>query len=161
MERNQLIAIIHVARNNARECPSCGALAYQYACPSCGTPMIKLRDERYREILEKFGARSCSNLMNPELEKVYELFKRAGFVPKEDPVKARHERGRKQTIAIIQQAAWRLFADEWQKRVNGFIKKTCNKDSLWKLDDKELRQVIGWLNRYKKYMEKRNDEKRN
>ena len=161
MDREKLLRLIHIARNSARTCPECGKTLFRKDCPDCGTLTVRLSEERYRSILESFGASSCRFMAEPELEKVYRFFIQAGFLPRGDPEKSRNA-ARRRTIAIISSEAKELFGDEaWERRVEGFVRKGMGKDSLRACDDKELRKVIGWLRRYRKYLTKKNEERDN
>ena len=161
MDRRKLIGLIHVAKNNARCCPVCGKVIYRKKCADCNAFTEKLDEERYRKILGSFGASSCRFMAEPELEKVYRFFLQAGFKPRGDP-EAEYAAARKRTIAITIAEAKRLFGEDlWEPRLMGFVRKTMGKERLQECDDKELRKAIGWIRRYRKYLEKRGEEKGN
>lgn len=159
MERDRLIALIHIAKSSARVCPGCSKVIYRKECPDCGIPTQKMDNQRYRKVLESFGASSCRFMEDQDLEKVYRFFIQAGFVPRTDPGKAyAYGLGRSRAVAISE--ARKLFGDEmWEKRLTGFIRKTIGKQNLWECDDKELRKAIGWIRRYRKYLRKREGER--
>ena len=52
-------------------------------------------------------------------------------------------------VQIIKREAERTLGDGWADRLDGFVDKVVGRQSLYSLDDKELRQVIGWLRRLK------------
>ena len=159
MDRIKLIRMIHIAKDSARLCPGCGKVLFRPKCPDCGKKTDQLDDSRYRRILESFGSSSCRFMAEPELEKVYSFFIQAGFKPRGDPAKE-HEISRRRTIAITIAEAKTLFGEDlWEKRLMGFIEKTIGKQSLRACDDKELRKAIGWIRRYRKYLEIREKEK--
>ena len=159
MDRNKLTKLIHIAKNNARVCPDCGKVLFRPKCPDCGKKTVQLDEARYRRIMESFGSSSCRFMAEPELEKVYSFFIQAGFKPRGDPAKE-HEVSRRRTIAITIAEAKALFGDDiWEKRLIGFVEKTIGKQSLSACDDKELRKAIGWIRRYRKYLERREEEK--
>lgn len=58
-------------------------------------------------------------------------------------------------MGIIYSMAHRLFQDNYKARLEGFLKEVVKKPSLGACDDKELRQVIGWLRRFDKQQLKR------
>ena len=160
MERNQLIGLIHIARGIARVCPDCGKVLFSKRCRDCGTDTVKMDQNRYRKILESFGSSSCRFMDAESLEKVYGFFIHAGFKPRSDPEKS-HERARRRTIAIIRSEARKLFGDDlWESRLSGFVHKAIGKPDLMSCDDNELRKAIGWLRRYRIYLGKRREEKR-
>ena len=160
MERKELMKLIHIAASRARLCPDCGKVLFLKECRDCGVSTIPLSEERYRRILESFGASSCRFLPDPDLEKVYRFFLRAGFVPREDPAKG-HAAARRRTIAITVKEAKALFGEKlWEQRLMGFVRKAIGKPTLWECDDKELRKALGWLRRYRKYLEKREEERK-
>ena len=161
MDRKKLLGLIHIARNSARLCPECGKVVYGKRCKECGRLTDKLDDGRYRRILESFGASSCRFMPDSDLEKVYRFFIQAGFKPRDNPEKS-HAVGRKRTMAITIAEAKALFGEEmWESRLSGFIRKAIGKPDLRSCDDKELRKAIGWLRRYRKYLDKRQEEKSN
>ena len=159
MDRKKIIGLIHIAKDDARECPVCGKVSFKGKCNICGIKTRKLPEKRYREMLESFGASSCRFLDDSGLKKVYETFIRAGFKPRVNPEEY-HQRAMKKTRAVIIARARELFGDGlWEKRVNGFIQKGLGKQNLGACNDIELRKIAGWLYRYKQYMEKRLQEK--
>ena len=161
MERRQLIRLIHIARDAARACPACGKVLYRKRCDDCCADTVKLDEERYRKILDSFGSCSCRFMAEPELEKVYSFFLHAGFKPRPDPLKG-HEQARRKTIAIVMSEARALFGEKsWESRLLGFVRKAIGKQDLRSCDDMELRKALGWLRRYRKYLKKREEEKRN
>ena len=160
MDRDRLITLIHIARNIARVCPKCGKVLFSKRCRDCGEETEKMDQARYRRILESFGSSSCRFMDQNALEKVYGFFIHAGFKPRNDPEKS-HAKARRRTMAIIVSEARKLFGDElWEARLSGFVQKAIGKPSLQACDDNELRKTIGWLRRYRKYLEKRREEKR-
>ena len=152
--------MIHVARGLARVCPDCEKVLYKKVCSDCGEETVSLSDDRYRKILESFGSSSCRFMADEDLEKVYSFFLHAGFKPRPDPVKG-HDRARRRTAAIVISEAKKLFGEElWESRLTGFVRKAIGKPTLRECDDKELRKALGWLRRYKKYLERREEENR-
>lgn len=156
MDRANLISLIHIAKQHARECPECKAVSYGKICSRCRSDTVPLSDDRYREILATYGKGSCRFLSDDGLEKVYQTFIKAGFKPRVNPEK-RRKWSRKGTMAVIRNRAYQCFGPNWEPRVQGFVEKSIGKQNLLSCDDNELRKVVGWLYRYLKY-KKENEE---
>ena len=162
MTRKDYIRLIHIARGRTYRCSACGRLSYksedpQPVCCDCGISMHRISDIEYRQrILSPLTGKQSTKLMDDvELEKVYSLFTRLGFKPKEksaDSVMQEYQDGRKKTIAVILSEAKAVLGPAWQSRLNNFVaSKTGGESSLYKLSDIQLRQVVGWIRRYRKY----------
>lgn len=144
MTRNELIALIHIAKNQMRICGDCNTLTTNMVC--CEGETGKFTQPDYRLLLKQITAKESTRFMNmAELEKVYSLFKKAGFEPKLTPYKA----GRKRTINIILSMAGAKLGPDWDTRLKAFTKAKTGKELLYKCSDKELRMIIGWLRRIK------------
>lgn len=151
MERGKLIGIIHQQKAKALVCDSCGNVFFSTdRCPKCLALGHRIRDEEYRSFLELWsGKRSCSQMDETELQMVANAFDEAGYESYWKKRKAQHNRRRAQMVQIIKREAERTLGDGWADRLDGFVDKVVGKQSLYSLDDKELRQVIGWLRRLK------------
>jgi len=97
------------------------------------------------------GEDSCSKLREEQLEKVLDLYKQVGFVPKqqkENPEKSL-QNSLKQQIFLIEQKAQSVLGESWQGRLDGFLR-NMSRSSLKFCNHNELRKVHGWLSRLKK-----------
>lgn len=157
MSRQTLIARIHIAKARCMVCPVCGSLSFGSTdCGRCGSgrTLEPLSDNRYRALLQAVGgSASCSALSDPALMRVMDLFDRAGFskaYPYTSP-EAEMARGKRRVIWAIGSRAPQVLGSDWEKRVEGFVKKYFGKASLSFCDPTELRKVIGWVNRTAKY----------
>lgn len=151
MNRLELIKMIHVAKANTRECSFCGKVTVEGACPECREYTMPLSEPRYRRILRDLtGKESTKFMADDELEKVYSLFKEAGFSPLvrgEDEVAREYYKSRKKTIGVILSLAKKNLGQSWEERLEGFVFSKTGKKKLYELDDNQLRQVVGWLRR--------------
>lgn len=157
--QHTLIARIHIAKQQARIC-DCGRLFFGSKCPDCGREESKaMPDWYYRQILSTLTDRdTCYGMNKTELTKVMDFFNRAGFTstrPVTSPV-AQAEKGRWGTIAQIRKRGKVVLGPEWEGRIDGFVREVVQKDSLNECDMKELRWVIGWINRTAKYQKSSN-----
>ncbi len=157
MDRKKLTAMIHIARANAVICPKCGHIQFsETTCTTCRSAAMAMTDSEYRRYLKRITGKESARFMDDtELDKVYQFFCLAGFRPKPrnpDPIKEEHKISRKKTMGIILNLAREQLSGDWEKRLEGFIKeKTQGKTRLYQCTDTELRQIIGWLRRKKKY----------
>lgn len=156
MEKNQLIKLIHVAKNQAKECQSCSRIFFGDKCTKCrNDSFIKLRDERYRRILQMItGKTSCSKMNIDDLEKVYVLFYNAGFRPhlkgNASKIKEDIHKGDMGTIKTIYGRGKAVLGPSYKSRIEGFARLKFEETNLHKLETKELRTIIGWINRLAK-----------
>ncbi|NQT60794.1 MAG: DUF1018 domain-containing protein [Bacteroidetes bacterium] len=153
-KREKLIQLIHVARSHTKECLVCGSLIQDSSevC-GCGADDFQpMTDGRYRSSLKQLtGFDSCSKLTELQLEKVLDLFKQVGFIPritKEDPEKSLQNTLRQQ-VYLVQQKAQEILGENWEGRLDGFLR-NMSRSSLKFCNHNELRKVHGWLSRTKK-----------
>ncbi len=100
--------------------------------------------------MELTGESSCTAMTDEQLRKVDQLFDRAGF-SKAYPYNPPPERREKYAvIRQIERRAKAVLGKGWENRVSGFCKATIGKTELHRLTGKELRKVIGWINRLDK-----------
>jgi phage gp16-like protein len=119
----------------------------------CGSKTFKpISEMRYRNSLEQLtGKRSCSELTEEQLQKVYNLFKSIGF----KTVQTRFDPAREQSRALrnirasITDRAPDILGSSWERRLQGFIRK-MGKEDLSFCDHNELRKVQGFLSREEK-----------
>lgn len=159
MKRTALIARIHIAKSRAQVCTICGRLVFGLECPACHTDALsEFSDVRYRRILMATGgASSCREIGDQGLLKVMEVFDRAGFAeayPYVSPEKEQANQKRR-VIRHIEIRAPAVLGPSWQTRLEGFIGKKFEKQSLTFCTSEELRKVIGWINRTAKYESKK------
>lgn len=159
--RQSMIARIHIAREKALRCTSCGRMFFEVSgrCPRCGETGERLPDWFYRQILLSSGGEdSCRRLDDKALVKVMEVFDEAGFArcfPHVSPAKEE----RKARIAlqnIIRKRAREVLGNNWEARLQGFLDKSIGRSALSFCSMEELRNVIGWINRAEKYAHKEN-----
>ena len=149
-KRQSLIALVHIAKSKARVCSKCGLIAFGTdTCPKCGKKLCFMPDFWYRSILQSAtGSDSCSFMESDDLEKVMDVFNEAGFRKAFPYISPRAEQA-KQNAAVrrnIRFRAEQVLGDNWQARVNGFVKSKMGKNSLSFCNAMELRKVIGWIN---------------
>ena len=150
MERGKLIGIIHQRKAKAMVCDSCGRIYFGSRCPQCHTDGHRIRDEEYRAALTYWtGKPSCSQMDEIELRMVLTALDDAGYQGYWEGRKKDHQKHQIKTIQIIKREASRVLGDNWAERLEAFIDKVVGKPSIYSLDDRELRQVIGWLRRLK------------
>lgn len=164
--RKKLIKLIHIAKSNVMECCFCGRLSIHGACPVCLEYTVPLSDERYRQILKDVTGKESTRFMDEdELQKVYSVFTAAGFAPidkKElDSVERAYQDGRRKTIGVALRLAKQTLGSDWENRLEGFVFSKTEKKKLYQLDDNQLRMVVGWLRRRKKYNTAENEAKKN
>ena len=151
-ERRRLVGIVHQQRARAVVCDLCGSIHFQDVCPNCRGHGHGMTDEEYREFLRvQVGKRSCSQMDKVELQMVVNAFDETGWSEYWRRQRAAHTRRRTQTIQLIKREAERVLGGSWGDRLQGFIDKVIGASSIYALDDRELRQVIGWLRRLKKH----------
>lgn len=160
MKRNALIARIHIAKGKCMVCTRCDRLVFDKGCGGCGdnTPLAPISDKRYRTLLMAVGGTSsCATMSDSGLVKVMGLFDRAGFAKAYPFVSMEDEaaKSRKKVIWAIRARAPDVLGPDWERRVEGFVKKSFNKPSLTFCDPTELRKVFGWINRTAKYQTKK------
>lgn len=152
MNRNALLARIHIAKARCQVCTRCGRLVFGPSCGGCGedTPLEDLPDDRYRKLLMAAGgAASCKDMSESGLVKVMDLFDQAGF-SKAYPLtsfESDEAKRRKRVMWAIRIRAPDVLGPTWEKRIEGFVKKNFDKPSLAFCDPNELRNVFGWINR--------------
>lgn len=170
MTRKDYIKLIHIARNMTFRCPACGKLISKEmnispVCNDCGLTLEPLSDADYRKLLSNItGKESSKFLADEELEKVYQLFISCGFRPRTesriDQIEHDYQEGRRKTISIILSEARRTLGPSWQYRLEKFIaSKNNGQTMLYKLPDNQLRQILGWVRRNAKTLQKRNETK--
>lgn len=165
-DKKKLIARIHIAKNKAQRCPEHGLFfALDGKCPQCGNTGESLPDFYYRQILLSAGGKKSSTELSEEnLKKVLEVFDKAGFkeaYPYISPAKAEKE-AREALQKQIYFRAKQVLGPNWQFRLQGFLVRTVGTNYLSFCSMKQLRQVIGWINRAEKYSSKeQNNEKGN
>jgi len=159
MDRQSLIAKIHMAKAKVKNCSRCGRWFYEGNCPDhpdiAGVAMPEIA---YRETLKAIGGTdSCAMMDVDGLAKVADLFERAGY-SKAYPyvsVKSEARRQRKSVIAQIYARAPIVLGENWEMRLQGFVKTKIGKSQLNWCDAGDLRRVIGWINRTDKYNRQR------
>ena len=155
MLRKQLIQLIHVAKSHTTECTACGHLLLDTTetCICGSTESTPISESRYRDSLDLLtGKRSCSDMDERELQKVYGMFQRVGFTPVQtriDPARSQAASLRR-TRRSIERRAKDFLGDNWEARLNGFVRKSISVDSLEFCDAQQLRKVQGWLTRTQK-----------
>lgn len=150
-ERKKLIGLIHQQKAKAKVCDICKKVFFSDKCPDCQAGGHRIRDEEYRSFLQLYaGKTSCSQMDEIELKMVATAFDDLGYRGYWKRRSEEHRRRQTQTIHIIKKEAARVLGEFWADRLDGFVDKVIKKDSLYELDDNELRQVIGWLRRLKK-----------
>lgn len=155
MSRNSLIARIHIAKARCMVCSRCARLVFGSSCEGCGegVSLSPLPEQRYRRLLMATGgADSCKDISDAGLIRVMDLFDRAGF-SKEYPCtsfESDEAKRRKKVTWAIRIRAPDVLGPDWEKRVEGFVKKNFDKPSLTFCDPHELRKVFGWINRMAK-----------
>jgi hypothetical protein len=159
MNKQALIARIHIAKSKAQVCDICGRLVFGHECPACKTDKLsRFPEARYRSILMSVGgSNSCSTMGDQGLVRVMDVFDRAGFAiayPYISPEKEQ-ARQKKNVIRHIEIRAPVVLGATWEARLQGFIKKSLDKPSLQFCTSEELRKVIGWINRTDKYQFKK------
>ncbi|MGD1818238.1 MAG: phage protein GemA/Gp16 family protein [Pleomorphochaeta sp.] len=154
MKREKLIQLIHVASKNAKKCAKCKRLFYEGSCPSCDSMIyIQFSREEYTNLLQTItGKKSCKDLQDFELEKVYEVFRKAGFVPVSNKPEIIKEidKGNRGTIHMIFERGKEVLGPAYKKRIYGFVRIKYKGKPLNNLSKNELRAVIGWINRMSK-----------
>lgn len=160
MNRNKIIARIHIAKSKCMVCTKCRRLVFGSECGGCGPDAVlePITDKRYRTLLmASGGSQSCSTMSDAGLVKVMDLFDRAGFAKAYPFVSMEDEaaKSRKKVIWAIRARAPDVLGPDWERRVEGFIKKSFDKPSLTFCDPMELRKVFGWINRTDKYKSKK------
>jgi len=151
MPRNDKIALIHIAKAKANVCAN-GSITFNI-CEN----QTKLSDEQYRNLLKDItGKHSCSTMTDDDLDKVVKFFQCAGFVKKVEV--SQELKARQKTIGVILFLARKVLGDNYESRLESFLFKKTGEFKLYKLDDKQLRQVVGWLRRYGHYQGKNNSD---
>jgi len=154
MRRNQLIQLIHIALNKTKVCSKCQRLFFEEKCPECDSVFFTdFTEDSYRNLLKTLtGKTSSKDLSEDELEKVYSVFKEAGFKPESNKPQILKEidNGNKGTIKIIYGRGKQVLGPSYESRIEGFVKMKFNNKSIYNLTKKELRTVIGWINRMSK-----------
>lgn len=153
-KQHTLIARIHIAKQQARICV-CGRLFFGVKCPDCGLEESKaMPDWYYRQILSTLTDRdTCYGMNKEDLAKVADFFNRAGFASTSPSNQGKSRWG---TISQIRKRGKGVFGPEYESRINGFLRKVVQKSALEECDMKELRWVIGWINRTAKYQKSSN-----
>lgn len=155
VNRQALIAKIHIAKKAALRCTECGRIHYDEFCPDCGSEIPKvLSDEEYRGTLGMLtGFSSCAEMDEPALQVVGDFFDRCGFkeaYPYVSPA-AERKKQRRHVLWNIRRVAPEVLGENWESRVEGFVRNRIGKATLEWCDEEELRKVIGWVNRIRKY----------
>lgn len=151
--RDGLVAAVHVAKKKVRVCSRCGSVTFgRTVCESCGRVLHQMPDCWYRSVLEELtGKDSCSLMEEEELRKVMDYFNQAGF--SQLPYVSPRSEQRKQDAAVraqILRRAAEVLGDNWEARLSGFVAK-MGKTALYSCGSRELRKVIGWINRIDRY----------
>lgn len=146
-----LIARIHIAKAKALNCEKHGLFfSKSGCCPKCGELGGSLPDYLYRQILLATGGYdSCRHMDEKDLEAVMGFMDEAGFSkawPHETPKKAM-EKANEVLIRRIFQLGWIVFGKGYAERINGFVKKCIEKESIYGCDQNELRKIVGWIRR--------------
>ena len=147
MNRNKMVSIIHMQRNQCIICNLCGKpISKTGLCSCAATTGHVMSDSEYRRFLiQQTGKRSCSEMSDVELQQVIDAFRALGCSSIWEEQKRQHRESRKKTMAIINSISKDLFGAEREYRLLGFLEAKCKKTELYKCSDKELRQVLGWL----------------
>jgi hypothetical protein len=161
MNKQALIARIHIAKSRAQVCEICGRMVFGSECPACKSDkLLKFPESRYRSILMSVGgAPSCSTMGDQGLVRVMDVFDRAGFAEAHPYISPEKEQARqkKNVIRHIEIRAPVVLGVTWESRLQGFVKKSFDKPSLQFCTPDELRKVIGWINRTAKYQSKKRE----
>lgn len=160
MTRNDMLALIHIQKAKALSCTQCQQLYFGKNCPGCGSDDAKpLDDWRYREILKAIGGSdSCTRIEDKYLKVIIEFFNDAGYQkahPFTSPAPNSPAWQKSAVIAQIKKRAPKVLGPTWENRLAGFLT-IMKKTNLKACDEKELRKVIGWINRTEKYRSKKN-----
>lgn len=160
MKRNKIIARIHIAKGKCMTCATCKRLVFGNECSGCGADiqLEPITEKRYRTLLMAVGGTSsCATMSDAGLVKVMDLFDRAGFAKAYPFVSMEDEaaNSRRKVIWAIRTRAPDVLGLDWERRVEGFVKKSFEKPSLTFCDPVELRKVFGWINRTAKYQTKK------
>jgi hypothetical protein len=161
MNKQALIARIHIAKARAQVCDICGRMVFGDECPACKTTKLsKFPESRYRSLLMSVGgSSSCSTMGDQGLVRVMDVFDRAGFAVAYPYISPEKEQARqkKNVIRHIEIRAPVVLGLTWEARTQGFVKNNFDKQSLQFCTSEELRKVIGWINRTAKYQSKKRE----
>ena len=156
MEKNRkrMIADIHFIASRMQVCLKCDQIFFGVCC-LCGNKYYRKATEAdYRGFLHDVtGKRSCADMSNEELFAVLAEMEKRGWLEYTKEERKRSTEVRNKMRHIIRQEATRLFRGYAQIMVDGFCEKVIGKP-LSRLNEQELRRVIGWLRRYEKSMKK-------
>ena len=151
MERKRMIGLIHAGTAKLYRCRLCGRIHAGQFCLECGSSALQdpVKGLEYENFLYALtGKVSCKDMSDMELEHVLSFLKGIRLEGESD-ARRKAWRAKRRLIAIIRNQASRLFGGSAQSRVDGFCDKCIGKP-LERLDEKELRKVIGWLRRLEK-----------
>ena len=157
MERNAMISIIHARTSKLYRCRLCGRIHAGQICLACGSSAIqdRLSGAEYENFLYDItGSTSCRDMTDDQLSHVISILNGIRL-DGESEARKKAWKAKRKLISIIRSQASRLFGKSAQVRVDGFCDKCIGKP-LERLDETELRKVIGWLRR----LEKREKAKR-
>lgn len=144
--RQKLIQLIHVARGKTSLC-SCGRWIYGSPCPCGSSYSIRMDEDAYRAFLEGItGKSSAADMDTRELETVLEVFRKKGF-QSDFVLRDYMSKEKRAVISSISARGRSVLGEDWENRVNGFLRKTRNKESLRFCTMPELRAVQGFINR--------------
>lgn len=151
MERRRMISLIHAGTARLYRCRLCGKVHAGEYCLECGASALQdpLKGLEYESFLYGLtGKVSCKDMTDGELEHVISVL---DGIRLEGEAEARRNawRAKRKLMAIIRNQASKLFGSSAENRVDGFCDKCIGKP-LERLDEKELRKVIGWLRRLEK-----------
>lgn len=157
MNRRKMINMIHALKNKAQVCNFCGEVCFDKPC-QCGhgTSRKLMEEQDYRNLLHRItGHYTCSECSDIELSEVLRHFQEHGGINYWQKEKLDHENRIKKLRAMIAKEARSQFGeDAYKARVDGFVRDVVKAKNLWVCDDRQLRQVIGWLRRNRKYGQK-------
>lgn len=136
-------------------CLKCDNPFFGIDCPKCGSRYYRTASEDdYRGFLERItGKRSCKDMSALELMKLNGELLKIGWQKRIDEERDKAKEAKRRTKNYIQAEAERIFGAEARSRVEGFCLKVIGK-SFSRLNDLELRRVIGWIHRTEKHSKK-------
>lgn len=151
MERKQKIILIHAVTSKLYKCRICGKIHAGHICLECGPSALQdvLKGFEYEKFLyELTGKTSCKDMADEDLEHVISILRGLKL---ESEIEARKRTwvAKQRLKAIIRNQAFKMFGSSAQYRVDGFCCKCIGKP-FERLEEKELRKVIGWLRRLEK-----------
>ncbi len=147
--RKKLIAVIHIAKNQARICDMCKNIVFEDTCHICKSKTRPMSEIDYRRFLIQITGHSSSKLMSDEqLKRVVSVFESKGFKRiKKSSLHKSMNSSRMAMIENIRKDAEIYLGRNWKKRINGFCRKTFNVSALEFCSFKQLRSIWGFMRR--------------